>query len=400
MSSLFEPIRFGDMQIKNRFVHSATYEAMARETGEVTDQLINRYKNIAKGKAGLIIPGLMHVHSLGRGNKYATGIHSDLMIPGLTKLTDAVHQEDGKIVFQLVHAGRQTTKANIGQTPLGPSSKGRDPINFVKPKEMDEDQIQEVVRAFVSAAQRAVEAGADGIQLHAAHGYLINQFISPFFNHRKDGWGGSDINRFRFLKEIFSAVRKAVPEGMPVLVKLSTNDFTPTEGVIPSQAAKYAGWLAEMGVSGVETSCGSTLYSFMNLCRGDVPEKELVAGLPIWKRPAGKLLVSRMSGKFGFEGGYNIPAAKMIKPVIGNIPLLLVGGMRKEAEMGQALEEGYADCISMSRPFIREPFIVKKIWEGKVEQAACRSCNRCFAAASRDIPVKCYNSKSLPRARS
>ena len=108
MPSLFEPIRFGDMQIKNRFVHSATYEAMARETGEVTDQLINRYKNIAKGEAGLIIPGLTHVYSLGRGNKYATGIHSDLMIPGLTKLTDAVHQEDGKIVFQLVHAGRQT----------------------------------------------------------------------------------------------------------------------------------------------------------------------------------------------------------------------------------------------------------------------------------------------------
>lgn len=116
-----------------------------------------------------------------------------------------------------------------------------------------------------------------------------------------------------------------------------------------------------------------------------------MAGLPIWKRPAGKLLVGRMSGKFGFEGKYNVPAAKLVKPVIGSIPLLLVGGMRKEAEMGQALEEGYTDCISMSRPFIRE---------GKVEQAACLSCNRCLAAASRDIPVKCYNSKNLPRARS
>jgi len=123
------------------------------------------------------------VHPLGRAAKYQTGIHGDYMIPGLRRMVDAVHQEGGKIAFQLVHAGRQTTKDLIGQTPMGPSSKGRDPINFFKPKEMSEDEIQKAIKAFGKAAKRAVEAGADGVQLHAAHGYLINQFLTTI--HRK-----------------------------------------------------------------------------------------------------------------------------------------------------------------------------------------------------------------------
>jgi len=317
------------------------------------------------------------------------------MIPGLRKLVEAVHQEGGKIAFQLAHAGRQTTKAMIGQTPIGPSSKGRDPINFVKPKEMSADQIQEVIQAFGIAANRAAEAGVDGIQLHAAHGYLINQFISPFFNHRKDEWGGSDANRFRLLKEVISEVRNKLPQGMPILVKLNTHDYTPHEGITPSLAVTYAKWLSDLEINGLEISCGSPVYSFMNMCRGDVPVKELVNSLPLWKRPMGKLMMKSMVGKYDFEEGYNIEAAKMIKPVLGKIPLFVVGGLRKVAEMREALEKQYADCISMSRPFIREPFIVKKIREGKAEAVACVSCNRCLAAVANNIPVQCYN-KGFP----
>ncbi len=395
MSILFTPINLGNVQIKNRFIHSATYEVMASENGEVSDKILKRYLNLAKGEVGLIIPGYMYVHPLGRSYKYQTGIHNDDMIPGLRKLVEAVHQEGGKIAFQLAHAGRQTTKAMIGQTPLGPSSKGRDPINFVKPKEMSADQIQEAIQAFGIAANRAVEAGVDGIQLHAAHGYLINQFISPFFNHRKDEWGGSDMNRFRFLKEVILEVRKAIPEGMPVLVKLNTHDYTQHEGITPSLAVTYAKWLSELKINGLEISCGSAVYSFMNMCRGEVPVEELVNSLPFWKRPMGKLMMRSMIGKYGFEEGYNIQAAKMIKPVLGDIPLFVVGGLRKVAEMRSALEEQYADCISMSRPFIREPFIVRKIREGKSETVACVSCNRCLAAVTHNIPVQCYN-KGLP----
>jgi 2,4-dienoyl-CoA reductase-like NADH-dependent reductase (Old Yellow Enzyme family) len=395
MSILFTPMNIGDVQIKNRFIHSATYEVMSLETGEVSDKLIKRYQNLAKGEVGLIIPGYMYVHPLGRSYRYQTGIHNDDMIPGLTKLVESVHQEGGKIVFQLAHAGRQTTKALIGQTPIGPSSRGRDPINFIKPKEMSVDEIQEVIQAFGIAAKRAVTAGADGIQLHAAHGYLVNQFISPFFNHRRDEWGGSDANRFRFLKELISEVKKTLPKGMPLLVKMNTNDYTPQEGITPSLAKTYAKWLSDLEINGLEISCGTAWYSFMNQCRGDVPVKELVNSLPFWKKPFGKLLLKRMVGKYGFEEGYNLEASKMIKPVLGKIPLFLVGGLRKVAQMNEVIEKQYADCISMCRPFIREPFLVKEIKEGKLIVVACVSCNKCLAAVENNIPVRCYN-KGLP----
>lgn len=395
MSILFTPINLGNMRIENRFIHSATYEVMASETGEVSDKLVKRYQNLAKGEVGLIIPGYMYVHPLGRSYKYQTGIHNDEKIPALRKLVEAVHQEGGKVAFQLAHAGRQTTKAMIGQTPIGPSSRGRDPINFVKPMEMTADQVEEVIQAFGVAAKRAVEAGADGIQLHAAHGYLINQFISPFFNQRKDEWGGSDANRFRFLKELILEVRNALPQGMPILVKLNTHDYTPQEGITPSLAVTYAEWLADLKINGLEISCGTAIYSYMNMCRGDVPVKELVNSLPFWKKPLGKLMMKNMVGKYDLEEGYNLEAAKMIKPVLGNIPLFVVGGLRKVAQMTEALAKQYADCISMCRPFIREPFIVKKIKEGKTETVACVSCNRCLAAVPSNMPVRCYN-KGLP----
>ena len=390
MSILFTPINIGNVRIKNRFIHSATYEVMALKTGEVSDKLIRRYQNLAKGEVGLIIPGYMYVHPLGKAYKYQTGIHSDDMIPGLRKLVEAVHKEGSKIAFQLVHAGRQTTRAMIGQTPIGPSSRGRDPINFVKPKEMSVNEIQEVIQAFGVAAKRALSAGVDGIQLHAAHGYLINQFLSPFFNHRNDEWGGSDIKRFRLLKEIIAEVRKAIPKGMPVLLKLNTNDYTPQAGITPSLAVKYAKWLAELGIDGLEISCGSPVYSYMNMCRGDVPVKELVSSLPFWKKPIGKLVMKTMVGKYDLEEGYNLEAAKMIKPVLGKIPLFVVGGLRKVKHMTEVLEKQYADGISMCRPFIREPLIVKKIKEGKAEAVACVSCNRCLAAVASNIPVQCY----------
>ena len=141
-------------------------------------------------------------------------------------------------------------------------------MNFVKPREMTEDDILEMIKAFGAAAKRAVEAGADAVQLHAAHGYLISEFLSPFFNVRTDSWGGSAENRFRFLKEICKEVKKVVPDGFPVLVKLNTNDYTPKEGITATLAAKYAGWLAGLGIDGVEVSCGTTNYSFMNMLPG------------------------------------------------------------------------------------------------------------------------------------
>lgn len=391
MSALFTPKKIGEMEIQNRFVHSATYECMASDDGQVTDKLIRRYSKIAKGGAGLIIPGYLYITPNGRAVKYQTGIHNDDMIEGLKKLVDVVHDEGSKIAFQLVHSGRQTAKDSIRQTPIAPSKGPKDNIYMVKPKEMTEEQIQEVIKAFGVAAFRVSEAGADGVQIHAAHGYLINQFLSPFFNKRTDSWGASDENRFRFLKEVVLEIRKNISDETSVLIKLNTQDYTPKQGITLELAKRYAGWLADLPIDGLEVSCGTLSYSMFNMIRGDVPTEELIMNFPWWRKIIGKIVLKNMEGKFELEEGYNLEAAKLIKPVIGDIPLLVVGGMRKVDHMEKVLKDGVADFISMSRPFIREPNIVNRIRERKAAEVACVSCNKCFAAIANYMPVQCYN---------
>lgn len=177
------------------------------------------------------------------------------------------------------------------------------------------------------------------------------------------------------------------------MVKLNSRDYTPREGITPALAATYAGWLADLGIQGLEVSCGSALYSFMNMCRGDVPVKEMAYSLPYWKKPIGAMMMKRLVGKYQLEEGYNLEAAKIIKPALSGIPLAVVGGWRTVAKMDETLERGLADCISMSRPFIREPFIVKKFREGRAEKVGCVSCNRCLAAVANNLPVHCYQKK-------
>jgi 2,4-dienoyl-CoA reductase-like NADH-dependent reductase (Old Yellow Enzyme family) len=388
MSILFTPYRLGNLEFANRFVHSATTESMATEDGTVSDRLVKRYERIAAGGAGLIIPGAMYVQPAGRHFRLATGIYGDALVPGLRRMADAVHSHGSRICFQLVHAGRQTTKAVAGARPVGPSSRHRDPAYLVKPRKMGEEEIWETIKAFGSAASRAAAAGADAVQIHAAHGYLVSQFLSPFFNIREDAWGGSDENRFRFLAEIYKEVRRNTPTDAAVLIKLNSNDFTPEEGITPPLAARYAAWLKDLGIDGVEVSQGS-IYAMMNVMRGGIPVKEMLASQPAWKRPAGWFLLRNMQGKFDLEEAYNLPAAKVVKPALGDVPLILVGGMRRLSHMEEVLQEGSADLISLSRPFIREPDLARKLESGQ-EEAACVSCNKCFAAMIADKPIRCF----------
>lgn len=395
MSILFTPIKMGGVEIKNRFIQSATYECLSGTNGEVTDGLINRYRNLAKGEVGLTIPGHMYVHPLGRGHWHQTGIDRDELVPGLRKLVEAVHHEGGKIVFQLGHGGLQSHKSVTGHPALGPSAIRTDPLDFVRPKVMREEDIREAIQAFGQAAARAVEAGADGVQLHAAHGYLINEFLSPFFNRREDEWGGSDEKRFRFLKEVLVAVKKVLVDGRALLVKLNAHDYTPRPGITPSLAVQYARWLVESGIDGLEISCGTAAFSPMNSVRGGIPVEDFLRSFPWWKKPLGRFMVKKWIGKYNFEEAFNQEAAKMIRPVLNGLPLFLVGGLRTKAKMEEILENKYADGISMSRPFIKEPFIVKKFREGKAEAVACVSCNRCAACIIKnEMPLRCYQKET------
>ncbi|MFX0005873.1 MAG: NADH:flavin oxidoreductase [Promethearchaeota archaeon] len=386
-------MNIGKMEVKNRFVRSATLENMAKETGEVTEEFIKLFSTFAKGEIGLIIPGYMYVHPLGKAFKYQTGIYNDNLISGLKKVVDAVHKEDGKIAFQIVHAGMQTFEGLIGTLPAGPSAEIFNPISLRYSKEMTEEDIQETIQAFEDAARRVVETGADAIQLHAAHGYLINQFLSPFYNRRKDQWGGSEENQFRYIKELIVKIKKVLPNDMPLLVKLNSNDYTPDEGVTPPLAAKYAEWLVNLGINAIEISCGSSNFSIFNMCRGDVPVQEIIQFMPDSLVGIAEQVFQEMVDQYNIEEAYNLNAAKVIKPIMGNIPLILVGGLRSKVMMEEIIEKKHADFISMSRPFIREPFLVKNFKEGKQDKAACISCNRCLAAVPNDFPVRCYTKK-------
>lgn len=388
MSQLFQTVSIGRLMLQNRFVHSATHEAMSGDDSKINKDIIRRYNTLAKGEIGLIIPGHLFVHPLGKAHKGQCGIHSDEMIKGLSKLADTIHQNGSKVAFQLAHGGRQADKKIIHHAPLAPSKWGRDPATLNKPHQMTEMEIRETIDAFGKAAVRSAKAGADAVQLHAAHGYLLSEFLSPFFNRRKDQWGGSDENRFSFIREVITRVKEALPDDMPLLVKMNADDFTPQKGMTPNLAAQYAKWMVETGVDAVEVSCG-TAYSFHTI-RGDIPADEILAGLSFWMKPIGKIKLKAMEKSNRFVEAFNRSAGKVMKAAIGKAPLILVGGLRTLTKMEEIIEKEDADLISMSRPFIREPLLVKKFKEGKSTQASCINCNKCFAAMYNAKPVRCY----------
>lgn len=391
MPMLFTPIKLGSLEIKNRIIASATIEAMATPDGGVTEKYVNRYQQLAKGGVGLTITGSLFVHPSGKGGPAFAGIHNDQMIPGLRKTVDAVHEADGKIAFQLSHTGRQVKPELIGQVPLGPSDMKKDPVFGTRARAMTEVEIREMIDHFVQAAARVEEAGADAVEIMAGHGYLVNQFLSPFFNHRTDSWGGSPENQFRFLKEIILGIKKNNPH-LPVLVKLNINDYTPDTGITLPLAVQYTQWLAGLEISGLEITSGTDSYSFMNSYRGDVPLVELLGAMPVWQRPLAQMIISKnLVGKYPCNGEYHLDAAAIIKPAIGNIPLILVGGVRSRQRMGEILRLKQADILSMCRPFIREPMLANQIMAGRTGEAACISCNKCLIyTVLYNRPVQCY----------
>ncbi len=395
---MFTPGKIGELEIKNRFVRAPIYEGLAQSDGTVTDEMVSLYKTAAKGGAGLLCTGYMFAHPLGRAQKSQTGIHKNEMIPGLKKLADAVHKEGSKIAFEISHAGRQTEKHHIGRNPLEPSRIHRDPSFFIKPDEMTEEQILETVNAFVAASIRAVEAGSDVIYLHAGGGDLLNQFLSPFFNKRKDKWGGSAENRFRIMRHIILGIKKEIPGQVPIMVKMNSQDLTPQEGITIELALTYATWLHEIGVNGLELTSGVKFYNHMHCWRGDVPIKEIVKALPLWKKPVGYLFMKSLQGKHNLIEGWNLEAIKSVRRFSGDMALFAVGGIRKKSHMEEIVENGDADFISLARPFIREPFLVKKFLEAKTEEALCVSCNKCIGAVMNQIPTACYHN-GLPQGR-
>lgn len=358
--TLFDQVEIGSLIVKNRFVRSATWEGMCDDSGAVTDKLLDYLATLAQGGVGLIMSGYSFVRADGKQLPGKMGIHNDAMLAGLTQLTATVHNAGSKVFCQLVHAGGQTSGKVIGCQPLAPSA-----IDFPSygetPREMTLKEIDEIVDAFRAAARRAEQAGFDGVQLHGAHGYLINQFLSPLTNQRTDEYGGSLDNRMRFLLKVCSAIRAAVSPGYPLSIKLTAADHLPG-GFRPDEAVVVAARLEQIGVDAIEVSSGTAASGEMSPVRQKIatPEQE----------------------------AYNADYTKQIKAVV-SIPVMTVGGLRSGAVLNRLLADSCADLFSLSRPLIREPDLPNRWRRDKSYTATCISCNGCFRPGLKGEGIYC-----------
>jgi 2,4-dienoyl-CoA reductase-like NADH-dependent reductase (Old Yellow Enzyme family) len=328
---MFEPTNIGLLEVPNRFIRSATAEFAANDDGTVIKDYYSLYTNLSKGEIGLIIQGHLYVTEEGKAHEKMAGISQVFHLEGLKQLVDGVHQTgtNSKIAAQLNHGGAYSTSAK------GPSEREDKKIVV-----MTEEDIEKVINCFKDAAIRAKKVGYDAIQIHSAHGYLLSQFLSSRTNKRSDSYGGSLENRSQLLITIYKEIRSVLGTDLPILVKINGSD-EPLDGFPVEEASQVAKWLAEDGLNAIEISGMKSTRTF-NIN----------------------------------EEAYFASNAQKIKKKIGDMPLSVVGGIRTLKKINQ-LHNEFADFISICRPFIREPDLVKKFRQGK-EQADCITCNECL----------------------
>jgi 2,4-dienoyl-CoA reductase-like NADH-dependent reductase (Old Yellow Enzyme family) len=361
-SGLFRPSSIKGMQLRNRFVRSATWEGLAGADGAATPKLESLYADLAI-TVGLVITGHAFVDPQGGLGLQQLGAHDDLLVPSLAGLAVEVQRAGGAVALQISHAGLMANRPGAAggpAAPLGPSPLQTD--SGPQGRAMTADQVAAVPPAFARAAARARAAGYDAVQIHAAHGYLLSEFLSPYFNRRADEYGGDAWGRARLAAEVVAAVRTAVGPDYPVLIKLNSEDFLPGGATVDDLLVTAAA-VQGAGVDAVELSGGTSLSGDYRSVR------------------TGEALRRR-------RGAYYEAAALKLRPSL-KVPLMLVGGIRTLAEAERVVAEGVADYVSLSRPLICESGLVGRWQRGERRASRCRSCNECFFRGLRGEGVAC-----------
>ena len=335
--SIFEPTSIGSLKLENRIFRSSVGDGYGVQ-GHYSIEDSDRYAELARGQPGCILSGYTYVSGYGMiEDTKMMGIYDDSFIEPYKELTDRVHKEGSKMILQIVHIGSATKIQS--QVALAPSAIVN-PHGTVIPKEMTIEDIERIKNDFVNAAVRAEKSGFDGIEVHAAHLYLLSEFLSPHLNHRTDKYGGNDENRARITVEIIEGIRKAVKSNYPILVKLDSleafEDGITLEGFLT--ACKL---FEKAGANGIEVS-GTTW---------------------IVQKPTDKPL-------------YLEQATKLAEEV--SIPVILTGGVRNIDQMNQILATTKIQYFGMARPLIREPDLLQRWKNGDTKPAACISCNGCL----------------------
>ncbi len=361
MAELFEGTTINSMSLANRFVRSATWEGMADKHGAVTPRLTEMMVELARGEVGLIITGYAFVSPEGQSSPRQLAVYDDRYIPKLRDMVRAVHAVGGKIALQVVHGGCAANAALSGLEPVGPSTMEKDGKPICRM--LAQGEIAGIVSAFARAADLAKQAGFDAVQIHAAHGFLLSQFLSPALNKRTDEYGGELENWARLLLEVVRSVRETVGPAYPVLIKMNSEDFLPS-GMSSAEAVEVSGWLEKASVDAIELSGGT-----MNSPKEFVPVR------------SGSL-------KTREQEVYYRQAAKLYKQKV-TVPLILVGGIRSYEVAEELVRDGTADYISLSRPLICEPGLIKRWREGDRRKSECLSDNACFAPALNGTGLYC-----------
>jgi 2,4-dienoyl-CoA reductase-like NADH-dependent reductase (Old Yellow Enzyme family) len=356
--SLFDAMDIGGVHLFNRLMRSATWEGMCREDGSPHPRLAELYRQLVAGGIGLIVSGYATVRADGRQLVGQMGMHDDTLLPAMQDLTRAVHEENGRIFCQLVHAGGLSSGG--ATPPLAPSS-GPSPFFKSAAQELDAAGIRALVEAFGAAARRSRKSRFDGLQLHGAHGYLIHQFLSPLTNRRQDEYGGPLGNRMRFLLEVYAEVRRQVGYDFPVTIKLSAADHLPG-GMDIEETVQIARQLDQAGFDAIEVSAGTAASGTAGPVRTGIDTAE--------------------------QEAYHADYARRIRQAV-HIPVAVVGGLRSAAVLENLLRSGVADQFALARPLIRQPDLPKRWRRDPRERATCISCNGCFRPGLKDGGIYC-----------
>jgi 2,4-dienoyl-CoA reductase-like NADH-dependent reductase (Old Yellow Enzyme family) len=374
---LFYPVKLKNLVLKNRFIMSATNDNLAEKNGQVSQSQIYRMIALAQGEVALIILGALSVDAAGRTHPDLLSLHDEKALPGLEKLVNAVHQNGGKVAAQLTHLGVWAAGMQnmLGKEALAPSLllennyyHSRPYFSAGKYHAMSSLEIEHVIAAFAQAAKRAEQAGFDMIQIDAARDSLLSQFLSRQTNTREDQWGGELEGRSKIHIDVIKAIRNEVGPFFPISIKLGVQDGF-SDGLTFNEGKAVALKLAQhFELDGLEVSQGLQGHN--------------------WDETVLKINIHKQE-----EEGYFHTWTQAIKNKAKTTPIIMNGGLRSYNYMDEIIRNNHADLLSLCRPLIKQPSLIKMWKEKNRQKADCTSCNKCILALMQGLPFGCYIDK-------
>ncbi|MFG3615301.1 NADH:flavin oxidoreductase [Nocardia sp. NPDC047654] len=373
MNDVFAPARLGPIALRNRVIKAATFEGRTPDA-LVTDELIEFHREVAAGGVGMTTVAYCAVAPGGRTDRHQIWMRPEA-VPGLRRLTEAVHGEGAAVSAQIGHAGPVANAASNRAPALAPS-RMLSPLSMRMMRSPDENGIRELVAAHAGAAKLAEASGFDAVEIHFGHNYLVSSFLSPKLNRRTDRYGGSLANRARLAREIAAAVRQAVGGRLAVTAKLNMEDGV-RGGLTVPESVQVAAWLEADGtLDALELTAGSSLLNPMLLFHGAAPRRSFGDVLPVPARWGFRMVGKAFLKEYPYQEAYLLERARHFRREL-TMPLVLLGGITNLDTMRLAMAEGF-EFVAMGRALLREPNLLQRIRSDATTRSACVHCNECM----------------------